>query len=832
MKQLFTILVTLLFINAYSQPPADVALNFGSAHGFNNTVFAIAVQNGGKLVVGGSFNTYRGVTVNGIIRLNSDGSRDTSFNTGTGFFAARVLAIAIQADGKILAGGRFLSYNRTASNRIIRLNADGTIDPSFITQTGFNDRVSSIAVQGDGKILIGGLFTSYKSTVANRIIRLNNDGSVDSGFATGAGFDSPVTAIVLQNDNKIVIGGTFSSYNGTSGQNRLIRLNADGTRDATFAIGAGFDAAVNTLALQNDGKIVVGGLFTTFNAITGQNRIVRLNTNGTVDNTFVTGTGFNDEVSTIAIQSDGRLLIGGDFTAYNTTTQNRIVRINTDGTPDTSFITGGGFNFHVHVIALYPGGKVAVGGEFVVYNGLFGTKFRIIQLNTNGSSDNTFVTGTGFNGYVETLAVQQDGKLLVGGQFSIFNNTNLSNVARFNTDGTRDTNFMRGSGSGNVNKLVVQSDGKVLVGGVFSNYNGASVRGIVRLNADGTRDFSFIPEPNLYNINAIALQPDGKIIVGGEFSISNGTIQQKNIIRLNADGTKDNSFIAGSGFDGVVATITRQSDGKLLVGGSFTSYDGTAGQNNIIRLNSDGTKDPGFITGTGFNDRVREIVLQDDGKILVAGFFTSYSGTSNQNRLIRLNTYGTRDNSFTTGTGFNGGVASVAIQKDNKIVVGGTFTSYNGTTGLNRLVRLNPNGTLDTSLATGAGFEDTVTTIALKDNGIILVGGRFDLYNNSISSASLIGLLGGFDSTLSIPEATTINKPVFYPNPAKDNVTIALPSYENSKLEIYDLAGRLLYTTIVTENNRSIDVANLLPNIYIFRVSAGSQTTSKKIVKL
>ncbi len=234
-----------------------------------------------------------------------------------------VHALALQIDGKILIGGSFTSYNGTTQNRIARLNADGSFDPTFTG--GANSQVYTIALQPDGKILIGGGFFNYNLTSRNSIARLNADGSLDLTFNPGTGANSDVQTIALQTDGKILIGGSFTSYNGTT-RNYIARLNADGTLDLTFNPGTGANDFVQTIALQPDGKILMGGGFTSYNGTT-QNYITRLNVDGTIDLTFNLGTGANSAVLDIALQPDGNILIGGGFTAYNGIGRNRVARI-------------------------------------------------------------------------------------------------------------------------------------------------------------------------------------------------------------------------------------------------------------------------------------------------------------------------------------------------------------------------------------------------------------------------------------------------------------------------------------------------------------------------
>ena len=358
-------------------------INFGS--GFDDVIFSTAIQSDGKIVVGGDFSSYNGTGASKIIRLNTDGSRDTSFVIGTGFSGTYpwVRSIAIQSDGKIVVGGNFANYNGTSASKIIRLNTDGSIDTSFVIGTGFNSSVFSTDIQSDGKILVGGYFSSYNGTSANKIIRLNTDGSVDTSFVTGTGFAALIKLITIQSDGKIVVGGNFSEYNGTNA-NKIIRLNSDGSRDTSFVIGTGFDSDVNSIAIQSDGKIVVGGEFYWYNG-TFVKRIIRLNTDGSVDNSFVYGDGFNGYANSVAIQSDGKIVVGGQFQSYNGTNANYIIRLNSNGSIDTSFVYGTGFDGDVESITIQSNGKILVGGYFTNYNGTSAN--RIIQLSDSFNAE-------------------------------------------------------------------------------------------------------------------------------------------------------------------------------------------------------------------------------------------------------------------------------------------------------------------------------------------------------------------------------------------------------------------------------------------------------------
>ncbi len=382
--------------------------------------------------------------------------------------------------------------------------------------------------------------------------------------------------------------------------------------DPTFTIGTGFDGRVYTTVIQPDGKIVVGGSFFSFNGVS-RNNIARLNADGTLDITFDPGSGFSGGntfnggpfqgvVYTLSIQTDGKLIAGGQFVSFNGNAVNSIARINTNGSFDSSFNTGIGFTTtsqnsftglaEVWSINVFANGKIIVGGWFENFNGT--SRNDIALLNSNGSLDLTFDPGSGFtggpyDGWVKSLKVQSNGKILVGGQFSAFNGVSSNNVTRLNADGTLDTTFDPVAGfNSDINSTYIQPDGKIIVGGEFTSYNGISRSKIARLNINGSLDTSFDPASGFDSaVESIALQSDGKIIVSGGFSIFNG-ITRNTIARLNANGSLDNSFdpVIGAngqqGYEGI-STLTIQSDGKIIAGGYFDSFNGVP-RNNIARL--------------------------------------------------------------------------------------------------------------------------------------------------------------------------------------------------------------------------------------------------------
>lgn len=352
------------------------------------------------------------------------GSIDPTFNSGIGANGP-VRDMFILPDGKILIGGQFTHFNTVPRGRIARLMPDGSLDQTFDPGTGANDRVLAVAAQADGKVMIGGWFQLYNGVARNRIARLNTDGSLDTTFDPGTGLNADVTGIRVQPDGKILICGNFQTYNGVS-RNMIVRVNADGSLDGTFSPGTGGNLPIEDMELQPNGKIVIAGPFTSFNGIQRQ-RIARLETTGALDPTFDPGGGSNDPLHSVALQADGKVLIGGSMTTYDGVARNRVARLNNDGTLDMSFDPGTGANSIVWDVQAQTDGRILVGGWFTSFNGT-GCGF-FVRLENDGSIDPDFLVTPGANNMVHISAVNDD-RILVGGEFSSYHGSSLGSIVR------------------------------------------------------------------------------------------------------------------------------------------------------------------------------------------------------------------------------------------------------------------------------------------------------------------------------------------------------------------------------------------------------------------
>lgn len=812
-----------------NETPVLTDPSFNPGLGLDDRVRAIVVQPDGRVVVGGDFNHANGVRRDEVARFNRDGSLDETFAPGPtlrGRFGLGVLAVAVQEDGGVLVGGDFHDTNEVRQAVMVRLNRDGSPDSSFQPFTSFQHRVRAIVVQPDGRILVGGSFSPGNVTQQN-LVRLETNGVLDPTFALRSGApNEELRGLALQPDGKILLAGYFTAI-GAQPQGHIARLDASGALDPTFHAGTGTDHDTAAVTVQPDGKIVVVGDFTSFNGVL-VSRIVRLNADGSWDATFRPDRGANREVHAVAVQADARVLIGGEFTEVNGVQRLRVARLHPDGSLDLDFNPGLGLNEEVRTLALVPEG-VLVAGDFTLINGVGANRlarlftqpapaplpavslvlggyaaeenagaatvtvrrhgdtraaasvdYRVVpdtasagdfvggtgtlrfapmetaqsisvglrddgqvedietfRIELSGVSaglgmgphagatvgiiddeqpvafDSGFTAGLGAGSLVNALALQPDGRLLVGGQLELAGGTRVA-LARFKEDGAFDATFAPLAVGGSVRSIRVLSDNRIVIGGDFA---GGPVNHLGRLEADGTIDPGFTPPNPNAEVRVVTATRDGKFLIGGAFTYL-GATERRRIARLEANGVLDVGFDPASGANDQVLDIVEDPDGRVLVAGRFTRFGGQT-RHYLARLEADGTLDPTFKASP--NDRVRAVARLSDGRWLIAGRFTEVEGVP-RTYLARLEADGTLDRTFRPAA-VDEEVRSLVVLPDGRLVIAGEFTTVAGVA-RRRVARLTADGSLDHAFLPGAGFDATVWAAVVDAEGRLIAGGE------------------------------------------------------------------------------------------------------------
>jgi len=649
----------------------DAAFNPGA----NGRVNALAIQADGRILVGGQFTQAGGRLRTNLARLHVDGSTDESFSPAAA--GGAVLALAVQPDGRILAGGQFTSLAGAARQALGRLHAEGTPDAGF--DAALNGEVRSLAVLRDGRIAAGGTFTASGGTAAHGLVRLLQDGRQDADFATAAGtavhavaawpdgsictamtagavnqvvlyplagpaqtiaVAGPVFSLAMQADGRVLAAGNFTAAGGQARSN-LFRFTRSGALD-TLATAA--SAEVLCTAQQPDGKIVAGGNFTTIGA-RSRNRLARMYADGRMDTSFNPGSnafelGGNGGVALVAQQPDGLLLAGGFQHMLAGEVRIGMGRLFADGELDMPFNPSAGPEAEdpdTNCAIVQEDGRIVVGGRFSQLGGL--TRQNLARINANGTGDATFTANVSMAGTwsrVAALAVQRDGKILVGGRFNMIGSTARSFLARLNANGSVDTAF-NPNVSEMVETIVVQDDGKIVIGGGFGTVGGVARASIARLHPDGTLDTAFTASADSA-VYSLAVQPDGKILVGGYFDRLSGALKYR-LGRLHANGTLDTTFDAPPGGDFPrIFSISVQANGMIIVSGTFTSLKGSA-RNQIARLFPNGTLDTAWNPNAGSSGYVPTVGLLDDGKCIAGGNYSNIGGQARRNIARLSNRY-------------------------------------------------------------------------------------------------------------------------------------------------------------------------------------------------
>ncbi|WP_395053454.1 T9SS type A sorting domain-containing protein [Flavobacterium sp.] len=895
--KLFLTMMLLFIINlTNAQVSGDLDTTFGT-NGKVNTNFGQAdfiinsqvIQSDGKIILCGSIQNYS-VSYGFVIRLNADGSLDSSFNTNGKTINETIDSfdkILIQTDGKIIVGG-----SKSEDVALARYNSNGTLDTSFdidgmifnINNAFNNRRFVDLDLQTDGKIVVLSEFNSGSQDF--RILRYLTNGSIDTTFGNNGSVTTDIgnvefpKSIIVQSDSKILVGGTTYNSSASTDNPFIARYTSTGLLDNTFNsngkriysfTGASYNK-ISNLVVQTDGKIVFYSK--TFISSSPKILLVRLNSNSSYDTTFDTDgiaiatspNNFEGENAKLRIQSNGKYTL---FTTIqpivNNVSNNDILglRFNTNGTLDSTFDSDG-----ILIISYFSlndnfGDFSCVGNSIIISGNteesLITGKIAVAKLTQTASFDTTFDTDGKlfftfpYGSSDETFAseIQPDGKILVAG-FSYFNNKDFYTITRYNSNGSIDTNFgtnglvvINNTRFGTPNDIAIDTNGKIII--VGRNYKAL----IVRLNSNGSLDTTFgtngfanFSTSDYSSVNDLKILSNGKILIAGYEAYTIGTTFSGNFMlaRLNANGTTDTTFGTngisnlGSTFadQEVLDKIEVQSDGKIVAAGTINN--GSDLDIVIFRYNSNGTFDTTF-NGNGSttfassgSDRPNGLAIQNDGKIIILGQLNSLV------KIARFTSSGAIDLSFDSD-----GIIDVnsndmdysnalRLTQDQKIFIIGSTTLSEINVDFSTL-KFNSNGSLDTTFANSGKLTTDFFSDYDEATSILITNDNKLILCGIVFAPNNNSIDFGLakyylDSNLSNNETQISKSNLFYPNPAENTIYL---NETVKTVKLFTIQGKEI---VIDIKNNSVDTSNLNAGIYLLQLELeNNKVINTKLIK-
>lgn len=735
-----------------------------------------------------------------LTRFLPDGTFDTTFSFNRDY--KTVTAVAPAGNGQYYVSATKYVYGAVDAEQILRVNSDGSVDPTFAPATVGSPNafpeVQQILVQPDGRVLVAGTFQTFAGNAArDGIVRLLTDGTVDSSFApvTITGF---VYSVALQDDGKVLIGGTLSNVNGVSTVG-IVRLNSNGSLDSSFQ-GTGFarnttSSRIRKIVVQPDGLILMSGaLRVNPSSPTKRMAVMRVTATGAFDSTF-------DSSTVTTTLNTGRDIVRQPDGTVMAVINNSVYHLNANGTPDSSFHVPIAWDARFEVagtpitLQRYANGQLLVGGIFTDVNPALPTgqaHYGVARLNNDGTLDPGLVTSrhTGTEITPSSFVRLNDGSVLIVFADQV-DPAIPYNVARLLPDGSRDPNFTLSSSDPGrfLHNFIARGiepllDGKFLVYGSESSSQ-APVFG--KVDANGVEDTTFGNSNGGLPLLKATVAPDGRILETAEkdyqttvfFSLGRMTADGQT--DLNVQFVRDKQVVFGpsANIQAVYAgshVLAVQPDGRILY-----LYFALDSKYHLVRVNENGSLDSSFqettftptdvieefpvlynpYNGITFqppdgawsaSPSLLDAHVQPDGRIIITGHFTSFANTPARG-IVRLETSGAVDSTFNTGGGmqwtsltetatFFPTITNIEPTAGGKLLIVGNFEAFNGTAAPG-IARLNADGSVDTSFVAPVHLDKrtgTATTFRTQPDGSFLLRGPY-LVGNETNRRSLIRLI-------------------------------------------------------------------------------------------
>lgn len=657
----------------------------------------ILITEESEIYVAGYNFIYEGVFAERLVRIFPDGSIDKSFTCKIDNYT-EIDNLDIKSNGNIITEGIY---------SICELDKQGNVIYKFDTTYGF----TCIKVQEDDKILVGGTKIQNKMN----LFRLNADFTMDTAFNNNVSANGYIRHIEIF-DNKIYAVGGFTEVNGIE-KNNIVRLNMDGSLDNTFDVGSGNSASIGSITFQPDGKILLGNTYTyDFNGETfmSGSGLLRLNTDGSCDNTFIAEYTSDQPCGNILILQDTLILLSAQTKDISTENKVAIFCLKMDGTIDNSFNPIEYCEYSIPDIALINDSLLMTGYT------CSGSEYGLSKANPKGVLDNNFNPEIWNLGAISSIAMN-DTSFYVSGNFTKLNDHITTGLAKLNFDGSVDKSFTNKTDFEEVGKVKIMKDGDL----VFTSGNN-----FIRLNPDGSIDSSldYAPFEDMYGVSEYEELPDGKFMVSGP----------NNFYRLNTDGSRDTSYHNGTGTGGANSTgqdFGFQSTGKLIYGAAFDSYNETP-VDLIMRVDTNGYLDTTFNANANpdpefFGGIAQIVVLPNDEIIVGAGFLPEFNGHSVKS-VFKLEPDGAFDETF-----YQSDYSDLIEENNGSLFVFG----YDTTKKEYIIEKLDYDGTVDSSFIFPPSVELSPYTSQLafpqNDSNLMYIVGRTEIEGSDMVSQIL-----------------------------------------------------------------------------------------------
>jgi uncharacterized delta-60 repeat protein len=710
-------------------------------------------QPDGKFLISGTFHRFDNKPVANLLRFNSQGALDTTFNLATGT-DQNIFAITAHADGSIVLAGNFTQYQKQRVQiPFIRITANGTLDASFQPQRSgiITYNISAIQVLADGKILVAGWGINPNQVGLSTIMRLNKDGSADQSFKLNV-CDEYINGIKPGPDSSIIVHGSFRNWNNAA-VTGIIRLKSTGEMDPGFVLqGTALQsiygsATVSKIIVLPDTGLLVAGNFDYYNNIR-VNKIVKLHKDGSQD------AGFNLDpnvhaswIDNIELLTDGAIVVSGS--ASINSNNKWLVKVKADGSLFTSNAFVGPDQYPATfgvkgLFSLAQGEFIAVGS----FTGkVSGTNIGVFnKFNATAQPYLDHLLPFSKKGRVIETAVDSAHRIIVVGNFNQYGeqvSDQRNYIARLMPDGSLDSSFKTSGSNGFISGVALQKNGQIVVTGSFTELNGRAYNGIGRFNENGSVDLSFNPgsgpdDRNMYDVHVSASQ---QIYVTGSFDQFNNVLHE-GVVKLNANGTVDHAFTtAGLGVNGPNSIITLP-DGKVIYGES--SHHTVKFFDKPMRLNkvdSQGRPDPSFKPPVLDYPIAKKVRIGAGGSIYWLG--TIYHDNNNPTRvdqpIIRLHPNGALDTIAFHNLPSNLFINDFEILPNNKLAIAcqriGKYDS------LDIVMRLNPDLSVDSSFVPVSLLYSLEHINHDGDDKIIVAGEpkrAFRLQNEQVQNIAII----------------------------------------------------------------------------------------------